>query len=81
MKILLRNFLSIARRFKMAMTLNMAGLSVAFAAFMVILMQVRYEHNFDRCYPNTDRIFRVDLQATGWFGSILSRGLIEEVIA
>lgn len=81
MRILIRNFLNIVRRFKVAFTLNVIGFAVAFAAFMVILMQLRYEYTFDRCYATSDRIYRVDLKAEGWFGSILSRGLIEEVIA
>ena len=82
MKLLLRNFLSIVRRFKMAMTLNVFGFAVAFAAFMIILMQVRYEYTFDRCHPTADRVFRVDMAGVNTtFGSIHSRGLVEEVIA
>lgn len=51
MKTILRNFLSVLRRFKMATFLNVAGLAVAFAAFIVILIQVNYERSFDRCHP------------------------------
>lgn len=40
MKTILRNFLFILRRFKMATTLNVLGLSIAFASFMVICMQL-----------------------------------------
>ncbi len=64
----------------MATVLNVAGLAVAFAAFIVILMQVRYERSFDTSYPNSDRIFRVDLESTGVFSVIFSRAFIEEVI-
>ncbi len=38
MRTLIRNFFSVLRRFKMATTLNILGLSIAFAAFMIILM-------------------------------------------
>lgn len=34
MKTIIRNFLSVLRRFKMATALNVAGLAVAFAAFI-----------------------------------------------
>ena len=44
----------------MATLLNVAGLSVAFAAFMVIMMQVNYDRTFDTSDPNHDRIFRVE---------------------
>ncbi len=37
MKTILRNFLSVLRRFKMATFLNVAGLAVAFAAFIVVI--------------------------------------------
>jgi putative ABC transport system permease protein len=60
MKTILRNFLSVLRRFKMATALNVAGLSVAFAAFLVIMMQVDYDYNFDRSHPHADRIYRVE---------------------
>ena len=48
MKTILRNLLSVLRRFKMAMLLNVLGLSIAFAAFILIMMQVEYDRNFDR---------------------------------
>ena len=38
MKTILRNLLSVLRRFKMAMLLNVLGLSIAFAAFILIMM-------------------------------------------
>ena len=41
MKTILRNLLSVLRRFKMAMLLNVLGLSIAFAAFILIMMQDR----------------------------------------
>lgn len=62
MKTILRNFISVLRRFKMATILNILGLSVAFAAFMVIMMQVDYDKNFDTFHKNADNIYRVELQ-------------------
>ena len=50
MKTIIRNFLSVLRRFKMATALNVAGLAVAFAAFIVILIQINFERTFDRCH-------------------------------
>ena len=58
MKTILRNFLSTLKRFKLASTLNILGLSVAFAAFIVILMQVSYERGFDKGYP--EQVYRVE---------------------
>lgn len=62
MKTIIRNFISVLRRFKMAAILNILGLSVAFAAFMVIMMQVDYDKNFDTFHKNADNIYRVELQ-------------------
>ena len=58
MKTILRNLLSVLRRFKMATLLNVLGLSVAFSAFILIMMQVDYDRNFDRGIKDVDRIFR-----------------------
>ena len=77
---MLKDLYSLFRRHKMAMFLNVAGLAVAFAAFVAILIQVRFERNFDRCYPTSDRLFRVNLSEPGLFSVILPRGFIEEVI-
>ncbi|MDE5945430.1 MAG: ABC transporter permease [Rikenella sp.] len=73
MNIIFRNFRTTLRRFRVASTLNIVGLSVAFAAFILILMQVRYEHSFDRFHPEADRIFRVEIAADGMNIPIVSR--------
>ena len=56
----IRNFLTVIRRFKMTVILNILGLSVAFAAFMVIMMQLDYDLYFDKSHKEYDRIFRVE---------------------
>ena len=56
MKTILRNFISVLRRFKMATLLNILGLSVAFSAFMIIMMQVDYDQNFDTFNNEADNI-------------------------
>jgi putative ABC transport system permease protein len=61
MKTILYNFISVLQRYRLATILNIMGLSVAFAAFMVIMMQVDYDRNFDRMHPNADRIYRVEV--------------------
>lgn len=49
------------RRFKAASVLNVLGLSIAFVAFMLIMMQVNYDYTFDCSHRNADAIFRVDI--------------------
>ena len=44
MKTIIRNFINVLIRFKVATFLNVAGLAVAFAAFLIIMMQVSFEH-------------------------------------
>ncbi|MDE5944372.1 MAG: ABC transporter permease [Rikenella sp.] len=61
MKTILRNFWTTLRRFRLASLLNILGLSIAFAAFIVILMQVDYDRSFDRFHPKSDRIYRVEV--------------------
>jgi putative ABC transport system permease protein len=83
MKTILRNFLSVLRRFKMATALNVVGLSVAFAAFMMIMMQVEYDRGFDRSHTYADRIYRVEtggVMGHDW-QTIINRPLMEALIA
>ena len=61
MNTIIRNFTHVIRRFKLAAILNILGLSVAFAAFMVIMMQLKYNFGFDRFHENYDKIFRVEM--------------------
>ena len=57
MKLIIRNFSTLLKRFRLASTLNILGLAVAFAAFTVILMQVNYERGFDKFHSKADRIY------------------------
>lgn len=40
--------------------LNLLGLTVAFTAFMVIMIQVLHDWRYDRNYPGSDRTFRLE---------------------
>ena len=83
MKNSFRNLLSVFRRFKMATVLNILGLSVAFAAFSLIMMQLDYDLSFDRHQPNADRIYRVntaEISAGSGGYAIISRPVGEHFI-
>lgn len=58
--IFFKNFLYLLRHHKAAALLNLAGLTVALASFMLIVMQVDYDLGYDRQYENADRIFRIE---------------------
>jgi putative ABC transport system permease protein len=77
----MKTFLSVFRRFKLATALNVVGLSVAFAAFMVIMMQVEYERTFDRSHPQAERIYRADLMRGDYVMPIHSRGLLDAIVS
>jgi hypothetical protein len=51
-------FRSLSRR-KGHAFLNITGLSVGFAAFLLIFLVINYEESFDSFHVNKDRIFRV----------------------
>lgn len=81
---ILKNFLNILKRFKLASFLNIAGLSVAFAAFLIIMMQVRYEWTFDKMHSKADRIFRVEMPRSlggDGYAAVLTRGFADQVLA
>ena len=73
MKTIARNFLSVLRRFKMATILNVLGLSIAFVAFMLIMIQVNYDLGFDSCQKNAGSIFRLDIEQGGSAKAIVCR--------
>lgn len=68
MKTIIRNLLSLIRRFKMASLLNILCLSVAFAAFMLLMIQVNYDRYYDRGYKDAENIFRVEWITKSWDG-------------
>lgn len=65
---MIRNLLHVIRHFKAAFILNLIGLSVAFTAFMMLMMQVRHDLTFDRCYDDADCIVRLDVVAAAFAG-------------
>ncbi|WP_455637400.1 ABC transporter permease [Parabacteroides sp.] len=71
MKTIIRNLLGIVRRFKMAMLLNVMGLSVAFAAFIILMIQLQYDWGFDRYQKNAKQIFRVGLYMQSWGNQVV----------
>ncbi len=80
MKTILKNFFSALRRFKMATILNILGLSIAFAAFIVIFMQLDYDWSFDKFHKDADRIYRVEAVFEESAQAIISRPLAESLI-
>ena len=59
MKIAFKNFITTLRRYKMASVLNIAGLTLAFTAFYVMMVQVTYDLGYNRSIRDADRIYVV----------------------
>ena len=81
---ILKNLVHVVRRFKLATILNVLGLSVAFAAFMVIMMQLNFHFSFDRFHKNYDKIFRLettDFARGEGYQSSIARPFFEAFIA
>lgn len=57
MKYLFRNFISTLRHYKTSSLLNIIGMAVAFAAFYVILTQVRWGFTYNQGLEDGERIF------------------------
>ena len=61
--------------------LNLLGLTVAFTAFMVIMIQVLHDWRYDRNYPGSDRTFRLefvyDPSSPGSYNVTICRPFIE----
>ena len=72
MKTFYRNFTHTFRRFFTASVLNIAGLAIAFASFLVILTQVDYDRRYNRCYRHCDRIVRAEFYPNADWGWTLT---------
>ncbi len=63
--------------------LNVLGLGASFAAFLILMMKVSYELNYDKFHPQSDRIFRLELLLNegNTTQSIVPRGLADAFIS
>ncbi|MGN0057982.1 MAG: FtsX-like permease family protein [Phocaeicola plebeius] len=68
MKTFYRNFTHTFQRFFTASILNIVGLTIAFASFLVILTQVDYDYHFNRGYRHCDRIVRAEFYPNADWG-------------
>ena len=74
---ILKSLCNVFRRSKRAMIINILGLSVAFASFLIILMQVYFDRSFDACHKEAKQIYRVEIGIQGNKFAIVSRPIIE----
>ena len=84
MKIALRNFLTTLRRYKASSLLNIVGLTLAFTACYIILVQVRWEMTYNRTLRDSERIYLIettDWYTPGLWQAWLCRPISERLIA
>ena len=80
MKIVIRNFTSIFRKFVTANLLNLLGLSLAFASFFVIMTQVNYDLGFNKSFTEHENLYRLTMELGAGmedYGATLPRPLVE----
>ena len=78
MKSIFKNFLFVIRRFKTSTVLNILGLSIAYAAFIIIMIQVDYDQSFDKFHPQSELIYRVEMDyGDGTKIAVMSRPLAD----
>ena len=57
----MKEFFKNLRRYKVSSVLNILGLSIAFASAFIILVQVNYDFSYNKCFPDADRVFRLEM--------------------
>ena len=76
-----RSITGIFKRHAVPMSINLLGLVTALTAFIIIMSHVEFERNYDRSYPTSGRIFRVDCPGNEeTFRSILPNAFARDVI-
>ena len=79
----MKHFIAILRRYSVAMVMNFVGLVLSLTAFMVLMLQVRYQMDFDKEHPTSGRIYRVDKVGAAdddIFKNIIPRGYADDII-
>ena len=56
----MKEFFKNLGRYKVSSVLNILGLSIAFAAAYIILVQVNHDLTYNRCFKDADRVYRLD---------------------
>lgn len=79
MRIFLKNFIMILNRYKQFCFLSILGLSIAFAAFIIIIIQLKYDWGYDKFYKKADRIYRLEIKNQESNLSFVSRSFAEAV--
>lgn len=57
---ILKNIVYLAKRFKLATSLHLFGLVVAFATFYLLMTQILYQKNYNHGLENHERLYRLD---------------------
>jgi len=67
--IMIKNYLKVSlrniKRHKGYSILNISGLTIGFACFILIFLFIRYETSFDRQHTKADRIYKAIFKSTG----------------
>ena len=57
MKIAYQNFLTTLKRYKTASVINIAGLTIAFIAFYILMAQVHHGLSYNSSIPDYERVY------------------------
>ncbi|MEF9930764.1 MAG: hypothetical protein RR770_00455, partial [Bacteroidales bacterium] len=56
---MLKNFTTTIKRYSTSVILNVIGLSVAYAALIILLIQVTFEYGYESYNKDAERVYRV----------------------
>ena len=59
----MKEFFKNLRRYKVSSVLNILGLSIAFAAAYIILVQVNFDLSYNRCFKDAERVYRLEVSS------------------
>lgn len=74
---LLKNLNRIISRSRITMIPNILGLSIAFATFLIIAMQIYFDSSFDSYHQDAERIYRIELEMQSKKLALVSRPITE----
>ena len=58
----MKEFFKNLGRYKVSSVLNILGLAIAFASAYIILVQVNFDLGYNKCFPDGDRTFRLEMK-------------------
>ena len=76
----MKSFLYSFKKYKVSFLLNIVGLTIAFAVFYILMVQVRFDWGFDSFHEGADRIYRLESHTSDSKSAVYTYPMLNQLI-